>query len=102
VVEVHVTGGEIDGVLHLDSLPFVGSICCSRRRDGSDPSDEDELYIADLHGTTQNVAEDRGSKSQPTEYAPFSRGSHYSGKNGESIAEAHAELDGAPHHIYSF
>ncbi len=26
VVEVHVTGGEIDGVLHLDSLPFVGSI----------------------------------------------------------------------------
>jgi len=69
--------------------------CCSRRRDGSDPSDEDELYIADLHGTTQNVAEDRGSKSQPTEYAPFSRGSHYSGKNGESIAEAHAELDGA-------
>ena len=76
--------------------------CCSRRRDGSDPSGEDELYIADLHGTTQNVAEDRGSKSQPTEYAPFSRGSHYGGKNGESIAEAHAELDGAPHHIYSF
>lgn len=33
---------------------------------------------------------------------PFSRGSHYGGKNGESIAEAHAELDGAPHHIYSF
>ncbi len=72
--------------------------CCSRRRDGSDPSDEDELYIADLHGTTQNVAEDRGSKSQPTAVL---EGISLRWKEGESIAEAHAELDGAPHHIYS-